>query len=386
MTSAPNLSAVQPTANAATTERWIALLGRRDSPTDGVEDYCTFLGRALDRRGVELTRVRVAWDEEGWLGALRRVARESSGWRTSWVTLHYTALAWSRRGFPFGALLTLAVLRRRDIRCAVVFHEPCRQGATTAARVIGRIRGACQDWIIRRLYRGAAKAIFTVPVERIAWLPKATNKAAFISIGANVPGLFAPGDAATERNGALKTIAVFCLSPGPNRFLEVADLTYAARYVQRVLPPIRLVVFGRGALEMRTEIEKAMEGSGVDVSVLGMLSANEVSSRLSEAAVFLFVGGPVSQTRGSALAGVACGLPIVGYSGATAGTPLEEAGLDLVPYRNREALNQALARVLTDKSLQAELRDKSRRAHEKYFSWDAIADRYRHVLDRGISE
>ncbi len=28
--------------------RAIALLGRRDSPTDGVEDYCIWLGRALE--------------------------------------------------------------------------------------------------------------------------------------------------------------------------------------------------------------------------------------------------------------------------------------------------------------------------------------------------
>ena len=34
-------------------KEWIALLGRRDMPTDGVEDYCTFLGRALAQRGAE---------------------------------------------------------------------------------------------------------------------------------------------------------------------------------------------------------------------------------------------------------------------------------------------------------------------------------------------
>jgi len=41
----------------------IALLERRDRPTDGVADYRTFLGRALERRGVRLEMARVAWDE-----------------------------------------------------------------------------------------------------------------------------------------------------------------------------------------------------------------------------------------------------------------------------------------------------------------------------------
>ena len=39
--------------------RMIALLGRRDSPTDALEDYCAWLGRALEARGWTLVPVRV---------------------------------------------------------------------------------------------------------------------------------------------------------------------------------------------------------------------------------------------------------------------------------------------------------------------------------------
>ncbi len=48
-------------------KRWIALLGRRDVPTDGVEDYCIFLGNGLAMVGVELKRVRVPWLDKGWI-------------------------------------------------------------------------------------------------------------------------------------------------------------------------------------------------------------------------------------------------------------------------------------------------------------------------------
>jgi hypothetical protein len=43
----------------------IALVGRRDMLTDGVEDYCTFLGHALDGRtqaGIHLRRFSSGFD------------------------------------------------------------------------------------------------------------------------------------------------------------------------------------------------------------------------------------------------------------------------------------------------------------------------------------
>ncbi len=166
-------------------ETWIALLGRRDTPVDGVEDYCTFLGGALGARGIELKLARVPWMENGWIGGLRWLVRESAAWRGKWVIVQYTALIWSRRGFPFLALAVLAVLHRAGARVAVVFHEPTRQQGGT--RWIDRLRGACQDWVIGRLYRGATKSIFADPLEKIGWLPKNCAKAAFIPIGANIP-------------------------------------------------------------------------------------------------------------------------------------------------------------------------------------------------------
>ena len=39
--------------------KWIALLGPRDFPTDGVEDYCVHLGKALAKRVVALQLVRM---------------------------------------------------------------------------------------------------------------------------------------------------------------------------------------------------------------------------------------------------------------------------------------------------------------------------------------
>jgi hypothetical protein len=63
------------------------------------------------------------------------------------------------------------------------------------------------------------------------------------------------------------------------------------------------------------------------------------------------------------------------------GTPLMEAGLELVPYGDREALGAALTLILTDANLRCVLRKRSVGAHKKYFSWDAIAKSYVHFLE-----
>ena len=46
--------------------RMVALLGRRDEPTDGVEEYCGYLSRALHGRGIALEIARVPWASMGW--------------------------------------------------------------------------------------------------------------------------------------------------------------------------------------------------------------------------------------------------------------------------------------------------------------------------------
>ncbi len=48
----------------------IALLGRRDEPTDAVEEYCRHLGAALVGHGFQMDIRRVPWNERGWASSL----------------------------------------------------------------------------------------------------------------------------------------------------------------------------------------------------------------------------------------------------------------------------------------------------------------------------
>lgn len=359
----------------APTESWVALLGRGQVDADGIEDYCRYLGEALALRGVSLAVYRLDWERVGWPDALAQMRRESRGWRGCWVLVQFTALAFSSRGFPFRALSVLRTLRRNGARCAVVFHDPFRQGGR---RVRDRLRGEIQEWVIRRIFDMADADIFPDPLPKIEWLPRGNSKAFSIPIGANIPELKI---ARNERNSRLsKTVAVFCLSLDAVVAEELVDLATAARVACEKSLNFRLVFSGRGTEEARSAIAAAFRGIPIDISILGLLKPEKVAETLTSADVMLCVRGMLYPRRGSAIAGIACGLPILGYAGAADGTAIAEAGIVLVPYRDAAALGEALVRVLTEPALSEELRQRSVAAYEKYFSWDRISDAFLRAL------
>ena len=279
----------------------IALLGHRDSPTDGVQDYCEFLARALEREGVTLTLARVDWLKKGWLVALCELWSSSKAWHGNWVVLQYTALAWSRHGFPFGIIAVVALLRFRAVRCGVVFHEPRHGGGK---RWRDRIRNACQAWVMRALYGLTVKAIFADPIESIQWLPKSNSKAIFVPIGANIPEPVLP-TVDSGRNDGIRTVAIFCITGAPHASIEVKEIAQAALSAASGSSALRFVFLGRGTPEAHEEITQAFRNISVDVSVLGLLDSNKISDVLANSDVMLFVRGAINSRRGSAIAGIA---------------------------------------------------------------------------------
>ena len=358
----------------------IALLGQRDKPTDALYDYCGQLQHAFGQRGLALELAEVRWDHRGYFGALVRLWSQSQGWRGRWVLMQYTALSWSRHGFPFGALAVLGLVRQRGARCAVVFHDP---RGYYGHRAVDRLRRACQHWTMRQTYRLAHRSIFTIPVENIRWLPKNPVKATFIPIGANIPepeGL--PKQKSYGKNQS-KTVAVFGVTGGGEIAREVQDITYAMRYVGEKHSQLRLVVLGRNSAEAGPSLQSALQAAGVVVKILGVISVEEITRHFSCADVLLFVRGCIAASRGSAIAGIACGLPIVGYAGPETIFPITEAGLQLVPYGDRDALAIALDGVLSNDQLRQDLRSRSLHAYAKYFSWKRIAEQFAVELTSG---
>jgi len=126
---------------AAMNQRCIALLGRRDEPTDAVEEYCSYLGVALRPHGFALELARVSWHERGWRAALDELRRQfrELAWRRP-VFVQYTALALVPPRIPFRFLRVLRILRASGARVAVVFP---RRGAVCGASFRGPVAPRC---------------------------------------------------------------------------------------------------------------------------------------------------------------------------------------------------------------------------------------------------
>lgn len=358
-------------------QKAILLLGRRDEPTDGVADYCEMLREASLQRGLSFELVRIPWAEHGWGPALAELRRAAAGWRDRWVLLQFTTLAWSRRGFPLRAPRVLEVLRQCGARPGVVFHDimPLR-----GSGIVGRAREYCQLHVMRRLYARSKLAVFTVPVDKITWLPPKHDKAVFIPVGSNFPEV----DRKIENKDALPstgfTVAVFGITGGVRGAEEVEDIGYALKCIQPKGVRLRLMAIGRGSAEFEGALRKALNGTGIELSVPGLMPARDLAQALAGAQLLLCVRGHVSSRRGSAIAGILCGLPIVGYRGPETDFPITEAGIKLVEVRDREGLAEALSQVLTDDRLYGGLRQRSVAAARKYFCWDAIASQFANAM------
>lgn len=355
----------------------IALLGRLDLPTDGVRDYCELLSEAFARRGERLELVQLRWENIGWRKTLFNLWKQSHRWKGRVVFLQYTALMWSRRGFPIGALGVLAILKIRGVRIGAVFHDVSYGSAGGWTQ---HIRYACQIFAIRTLFRCAEFPVLTVPASQLCWLPSDSHRAVFIPVGAN----FSPVETAAlcKSRAPAPTVAVFGVTGGAHIAIEAREIAKAMKHAAASLPGLRLEVFGRGALEAESALRKELAGTDIALSLAGVLPADEVRGRLTQADVLLFVRGSISSRRGSAIAGIVCGTPVVGYRGPETASPISEAGVLLVDNNDAVALAEALAGVLTDAKLYADLSRRNAEVTTRHLSWDAIAAQFALALSR----
>jgi len=353
----------------------IALLGRRDSPTDAVEDYCQCLAAALGKKGVLVELARVPWAERGWLASLRWLWRQSLAWNGQWVLAQYTALAWSHRGLALGFLPTIWLLKRTGAKVAIVFHDPL---PFPGKRLRDRLRALVQRWVMRCAARSARRIISPLPAERVFWMqdPLIGTKLVVIPIGSNIPERWREPSGSDSR---VLTVAVFAVTER-----NQPEATQVARVVKKAserVGPLRLIVMGRGAPEAEPFLRQTLSGSMVRLEIHGIIPCEEVSALLSEAHVQLFVRSGIAARRGSVVAGIVCGLPVVGWADEETAFPVTEAGVRAVPVGDEHGLIRELVAVLTDTTFRSELAERSRRAAQQHFAWESVAGRFLAALD-----
>jgi glycosyltransferase involved in cell wall biosynthesis len=357
----------------------ISLLGVRDSPVDAIEDYCTCVSGALGRQGQPMQILRVPWAEQGWFSALAWLWREAENWRGSWVILHYTALMWSRRGFPLGALAVFWVLWLRGTNRAVVFHDALPYSGT---RFVDRVRCAYQVGVMRALFRAADRVITTIAPSGMPWIRGKSKKATCVPVGGSIPQEEIPGKPVKDFDGK-RTVAIFSVTGAPQLENESAEIAYVVARAARGLANVRLMLLGRNSEGAGKLLQHSLNGAGIELSVLGLLAPAEITKALATADVLLFVRGHLSSRRSSAAAGIVCGLPVVAYRGQETAPPVTEAGVMLAPEGDRDTLADALGQVLSDDVMRAELRQRSLSARDNYFSWGRIAQGYLQALNCG---
>jgi glycosyltransferase involved in cell wall biosynthesis len=357
--------------------RMVALLGRPDEPTDAVEEYCRYLRGGLRGRGTELEIARVSWASQGWPTALGELRQRAKSWRGDWVLVQYTALAWSARGFPQRFLRVLRALGDAGARIAVLYHDVEPYGGE---RLVDRLRRHSQLRTMKRALRLADCAIFTVALNVVSWIGDPPNNTQFIPIGSNLPVGSTCPESAVGSGEQMPRVVIFGITGGEIGTKECREIIAAAGLASQKLGKIAVHAFGRGALEAEPVLREGLQGLAVDLSVEGVLRAERVVEALCAGDVMLFVREPISSRRGSAIAGISCGLPVIAYRGPHTTAPITEAGVVLVSREQPEKLGEALVRVLSDSGYRALLAERSRAAHSRYFAWDAIAERYADVL------
>lgn len=356
------------------TSKIYALLGRKDEPTDAVEEYCRYLGVALQAHELELHIRRVPWEIHGWREALRGLQLQATNWKDTWVLVQFTALAWSARGFPFRFLRALHILKSAGARVAIVFHDVAPY---SSPRLIDQLRQRAQLYVLRRALALADRAVFTVPLDKISWIPSVPRKAVFIPVG---PNLTFPESLPARAKIEVPTIGVFSITGGEPGARETTTILEAVKYVSGKIGSLRLSVFGRHAEIREDALRRGLQGLPVELSVEGVVAADSVVSRFAACDVLLFVRGGISTRRSSAIAGIAAGLPIVAFRNPETSPPVTDAGVLLVDPEHPEEIGEALARVLTDAALCKELSARSRATYQAHFAWPAIAAQFAGLL------
>ena len=341
------------------------LLGRQDIPSDGVEDYSCSLAEALSELGHSVQLFRVPWHSMGFWGAIKQLPSELSSSPRDWILMQFTHLMWSRRGFSLIAIAVAKLARRSGSRVAVTMHDPV---AFPGGRRRDAVRRWIQNLIMKELVRTADHVFVTLPPDALPWLKHSSLATlTYVPVGSNIPPSTVEQSAWGENQ--VFTIAVFGVGSGRREIEEIAEVT---RAVAEELGALAVVLLGRGSSEAAPVFRKLIGESAISLLVKGLAPVEDISSCLNRADALLFLRGEVSTRRGTAIAAIAHGLPVVGYRGRDTRWPITEAGLILGSVGDTTCLTKGLIELAQDPSLRGSLRDRNRVAYANYFSWDRI--------------
>ena len=348
--------------------------------TCGVGDYARCLADELTRLGEQVTVVTSkAWRgaERGGVAVVPILDGPAPWWRvipTDVVSLQYAPDLWRDRTRALGVTLSMPTV--------VTFHT--LTDATLRSRAVAL-------WLL-----GSARHVIAANDEvsgmvrrRLPWIARRLTE---VPIGSNI-AIAPAGDGAATR------AAIGAPPRGP--LLVHFGLVYPGKGLETLLSALalvrathadaHLVVAGdtrERDLGYRSDLEALAVELGVARAVTwtGRRDDDEVSRILSLADVFVapFDGG-ASLRRGSLLAALAHGLPIVSTASAGASGVLHDGdNIALVPPRDPAALAARICVLLDSPGQRARLVDGARKLASR-LAWPAIAEEMRAVYRRVLA-
>jgi glycosyltransferase involved in cell wall biosynthesis len=333
------------------TTNWHILTSEYPPDPGGVSDYTRQLGSALAARGYSVhvwapsakrdelrDRQVVVHRIPGFTGeGLRQLAQGlTANGSKARLFVQYVPTAFGLRGMnvPF-----IRWLRSRAEEVWVQFHEVAL-GWHLWRRPDLHLVHAVQMWMANTLARRADRIFIAIEGWR-ARLGGQGARATWLPVPSNLPVTVEPFEqvAARQALGSGPLVSHFgTYSPAVLR-----DLVPAIRAVASEVVDVRFLLLGRGARRAQGRLPRDR------VIAPGELSARAIAARLSisDLALQPFPDG-ISARRGSAMAPLALGVPVVTTVGFLTDPVWREGGVALAPVGVPDALARAAVELLQD--------------------------------------
>jgi glycosyltransferase involved in cell wall biosynthesis len=275
------------------------------------------------------------------------------------VTLHYSTLAWSRRGLPFAFIALTSALRLR-YRVLVWAHDPLpnEPGWKGALRRTLKSAGLLAAALIAN-----ATAVSIRP-EMLRWARSrfVARKLVYCASPTNIAvSTWRPPD-------DLFTVATFGIAVGTEAH-EAGPFAVIARALREKIGPFRLRLLGARTTTEKPPLATELEALGIECDVPGYLEPDELANRLAASHVFLSVRYELSTRSGTVAAALACGLPIVGVAGAETSEQLASTAVTR-PLHDWTGIANAIATLAATPSELVAMSARSTALSVAEYSWE----------------
>jgi glycosyltransferase involved in cell wall biosynthesis len=362
----------------------------------GVGDHTAMLGEAFAARGIGVliftTRreveagasslVRVLPIVDRWTGpAMWALARRIARARPDVVFLQYVPTLYGRGGVGAAAPSLAWLLRLRGLQVVTILHEPyIPLRFTPKLLAIGLAQRAM---LASTMAASCTVAASTLRVAQMTarWLPWRQRDIRRVPVGSNIPPVPLADSvraALRERLGIApdEIVLIFFGSLHVTKLLDL--ILRSPAHLEACAIPAALLVIGQN--EATIAARAATMGIPLGrVICTGYCTAEQVSRFLTCGDIFLapLLDG-VSTRRGSVMAALEHGIPVVTTSGHSTEPDLFEGSMCLIPCSEERAFLRAVEDLARDPAARDRLGRAGQALYENVFEWRRIA---RQLLD-----